>query len=729
LQRPEAQALPDKRLFVELFLISFLSLYVELFCIRWMSADIRAFTTFRCFPLATCFIGLGLGCAQDNDRAFRWGALSFLLLVAVMKICDWLGLGYLPFPSKSVFSWLSFDMLQGTTFLLYVTFFLIMLSLLLLGPLSVCVSIGSRLGALFNQLKPLHAYCINIAGALLGSLCFTVISCSGWLPWQALLPAVLIFLFYLKSFGTAIRWSIPVLVATVLLAAWNPHPAPDSRTFWSPYQRLDLITLFGRDNATGKTVFFGYQLRANRGGYQYCADLSGASNDHLVLPKGLPADIYGFRRRYSFAYQFQPAADVLVLASGMGNDVAEALRNKPASVDAVDIDPVILGLGKQLNPAHPYQSERVRAICDDARDYCNRCKKKYDLIVFSYLDSHVVTGNSSSVRIDNYVYTKEGLAAALRLLKPHGLMVVSFFTIRDWFTDKLYKTAREAAGYTPLVVQDKRDPPEAISTYFVLGEPVKTGTLVLPANLKPYLTVLPPRDFAVRALTDDWPFLYLSPTTFDVPYLLAVLEVLLLSAFLGRRVLFTKSSPGSWQMFFLGAAFMLLELQSIARLSLFYGATWQTSVVVIAGVLIMILGANLLVLRIPGRLNQKLLYSFLFLALIISYLMPAKLLLSLDDLAPYLGHITATFVSILPMFVAGLIFASAFSLVAKASRALAFNLFGSVAGALLEYLSNYFGIQSLALIATLLYFASFLCLFEPQRGTEDYATESAGVSL
>lgn len=48
---------------------------------------------------------------------------------------------------------------------------------------------------------------------------------------------------------------------------------------------------------------------------------------------------------------------------------------------------------------------------------------------------------------------------------------------------------------------------------------------------------------------------------------------------------------------FLGAAFLLLELQSIARLSLLYGSTWYTSAIVINSVLLMILGANFLVIK------------------------------------------------------------------------------------------------------------------------------------
>ncbi len=64
------------------------------------------------------------------------------------------------------------------------------------------------------------------------------------------------------------------------------------------------------------------------------------------------------------------------------------------------------------------------------------------------------------------------------------------------------------------------------------------------------------------------------------------------------------------------------------------------------------------------------------------------------------------------MGIAAIIFAIAFANTKRASQALAFNLFGAVVGGLLEYLSNYFGIRALDLVAAGLYLASALCYFQ-----------------
>lgn len=108
------------------------------------------------------------------------------------------------------------------------------------------------------------------------------------------------------------------------------------------------------------------------------------------------------------------------MGAGTGNDVASALRHGATHVDAVEIDPLILRLGKRFHPEHPYDSPRVTVHVDDARAFFKKTKRKYDLIVFGYLDSHTMLTSFSSVRLDNYVYTLESLREARGLLREAG---------------------------------------------------------------------------------------------------------------------------------------------------------------------------------------------------------------------------------------------------------------------------------------------------------------------
>jgi hypothetical protein len=107
---------------------------------------------------------------------------------------------------------------------------------------------------------------------------------------------------------------------------------------------------------------------------------------------------------------------VLVLGAGTGNDVAGALRAGAQHIDAVEIDPQILALGKRFHPEHPYDSPRVVAYLTDARSYLRNTRQTYDLILFAFLDSTTLLSGLSSIRLDNYVYTVESFADARRRL-------------------------------------------------------------------------------------------------------------------------------------------------------------------------------------------------------------------------------------------------------------------------------------------------------------------------
>src|SRR5512139_1288831 len=109
--------------------------------------------------------------------------------------------------------------------------------------------------------------------------------------------------------------------------------------------------------------------------------------------------------------------DVLILGAGTGTDVAAALRHDVASVDAVEIDPAILRLGRQRHPDRPYSDPRVHPVADDARHFLRTATKKYDLVVFALIDSLTLQSAFSGVRLESYMFTEESFRAVRRVLK------------------------------------------------------------------------------------------------------------------------------------------------------------------------------------------------------------------------------------------------------------------------------------------------------------------------
>ena len=81
---------------------------------------------------------------------------------------------------------------------------------------------------------------------------------------------------------------------------------------------------------------------------------------------------------------------------------------------------------------------------NDARNFFRTANQQYDLIVYGVLDSHTALSHASNLRVDSYVYTREGIAEAFRLLKPDGVLSISFTLVNDALGFKLSKILRVA---------------------------------------------------------------------------------------------------------------------------------------------------------------------------------------------------------------------------------------------------------------------------------------------
>jgi SAM-dependent methyltransferase len=398
--------------------------------------------------------------------------------------------------------------------------------------------------------------------------------------------------------------------------------------------------------------------------------------------------------------------DVLIVGSGTGQNTVPAVKHHATNIDAVEIDPRILQLGKEYDPY--YKNPAVHLVCDDARHFFNTCNKKYDLIVFSLLDSQTVAGQGSSVRLDSYVYTVDSFKRALSLLKPDGVLFVSFAQAKNWISVRLCETLKAAYGKDVLVLGRKSGSLQAGQALICNAPPDYQDHID-----KDRWQSVPPASgqYSHSVLTDDWPYLYVEPDVIDWPYFLVVAEVICIAVFCARHSVLSKNTmPIYWQMFFLGSGFLLLELESIARLSLLFGSTWLTSAIVINGVLVLILSANGLVIKFQARIakQQKLIYAGLFIALLVSFLLPQNSIMALSSSIGSAAYGLIALITLLPMFFAGLIFPSAFGRVDSPPKALTFNLLGSVVGGLLEYSSYYLGNNGLIAVSALLYGCSFL---------------------
>src|SRR5229473_272305 len=427
----------------QLLLASVLTLFAELAFIRWIAAEVWIFAYFKNLALLLCFVGFGLGCALAKERA-RWlsALIAFLGLLLVVRM-PWRGgamfegLSQSLGGAKDVAIWSAGNasgwMRHGLAALLAGALFLLIV--LVLVPLGQTVS-----RQMDRAPSALRAYSWNLLGSLVGVLAFFVVSLL-MLPPAVWLGMVLLGFALLQASRRDMVLIASLLVPLVLLL--HGEAGPDTKVLWTPYQQIQYTREFTRDGES-----YGGTMQVNHTFYQRIINLS---DQFLARHPGLmkePAEESPYNIPFRFA---GPAAKVLIVGSGTGNDVAAALRHNIRSVDAVEIDQAILNLGKREHPEHPYDSPQVSIHVADARSFLKRSDQKYDLILFGLLDSHSQLSDYANMRIDNFVYTEESFREAREHLNPNGVIFVKFFVDHAWLAVRITEMLRQTFGKSPLV--------------------------------------------------------------------------------------------------------------------------------------------------------------------------------------------------------------------------------------------------------------------------------------
>jgi SAM-dependent methyltransferase len=684
----------------QLILISALSLFVEMLMIRWVSSEIRIFAYFKNFVLVACFLGFGLGCYLCRRRVQLMAMVApLLVLTLILKSPIYVlrrSIAALPAllgASAEVHVW-------GVP-ALPTNWWGVVLALSFVVPLFALIAttfipFGQLVGwYLENAPKGVAAYSVNVLASLGGIAGFTLLcflDCPPWI-WFTVAGFLSVVTFWRSTRGRVVLSA--VFFACIYLLA-TPDGS-DIKTYWSPYQKLSLKTVYSGNQITA------YTLNTNDSWYQQIIDLSPEFvRSHPQWFGGRPLS----ENSYNMPYRFYPAPpSVLVLGSGMGNDVAAALRNGAGWVEAIEIDPLILRLGRELHFEHPYQSPRVHVSVNDARSCIENSRDQFDLIVFSLLDSHTTTSHFTNIRIDNYVYTREAFQQARRLLKSDGLLIVKFQVENPWIAGRLFELLHDTFGQDPIQFQTEGgyDTP---GRFFVSGSSERLAKATSNPVLAGYLAShgnMPMQPAMVT--TDDWPYFYQHAPGLPIIVIVVSIAVLVVFGWFLRQ---TSGEGGRVDLhfMFLGAGFMLLEAQIVSKMALLFGTTWVVNAVVVSGLLCLIVGANLVYGALP-RIPLAVAYAGLFFTLAVMYFVPMQKLF-FESWA--VRAVVATLALCTPVFFAGIIFISSFARAGFRGSALGSNLFGALIGGLLESASLWFGLKSLTIIAALLYVGSAVFL-------------------
>ncbi len=669
-----------------LFLASFVALYFELIVIRYLSTEIRVFAYLKNLALVASFFGIGLGMLHESPpRAMkRFFPLIAAALLLLITFASTLHLTHLAAPTFDYRMLGDQPVGPGNQWIIVWNLMVILIYLIAVPAIMYLVVaffavLGGFVGEHLKLVPPLQGYGVNLAGSLAGIVAFTVISLLGLTPviW-VLLGFLVLAPFFLRQ-----RWAMAGFVLIVCAMA-----LPQLHTYWSPYYR---ITLNQVSPPPGWPLPAAYFVDVNHDYHQKMLDLSPQFTARF--PDAEPN--HNGRPTYELPYRLVPnPGRVLVVGAGTGNDVAAALRYGATHVDAVEIDPFILELGKKYHPERPYDSPRVSVFVDDARAYFKKTSQKYDLIVFGYLDSHTMVTGFSSIRLDNYVYTLESFREARSLLQENGTLVLAFGGGKTFISDRLFATLAMAFDAPARAYFTGYDESGVV---FVEGKAAESNLIADYPEISKELQL---NQASTILATDHWPFLYLHSRM--IPF--AIWSVLLLFLYFATAVLQRRGQLRSFasrqglHLFFLGAGFMLLETKGVTELSLLFGSTWIVNSVVITAFLTMGLLANTFIIFKP--VPRGIAYVVLLMILAVGMFVPYSILGALPAATKVLA---AASLAGLPVFFSGLIFSRSFRDVSHPAQALGINLLGAVVGGVLENFVMIGGTPILGILALLLY--------------------------
>ena len=648
--------LSDRR---RLLLASFLMLFVELALIRWTAANNVHLIYLTNFVLLASVLGIGLGFLRgtaDQDL-FPWApvalaALVLFVLAFPVSVTAFSGDRQLEglFGMRALPMWVGLPVVFGLT-------------------VATMAAIAQEVARAFTRFQPLDAYRLDVLGSVGGIVTFSALSFLQLPPLAWGLLAALGLAVLLGGRAGRRQWAALGMMV-LLLGAQSLLPI----YHWSPYYKV---------RATERPAERALSVSANNVPHQVARPVEGLRT---------AAPFYFFPYRHT-----RPGAldEVLLIGAGTCNAVAVALSRSAGHVDAVEIDPALQRLGRDRHPDRPYHDPRVTAHINDGRAFLEQTSRRYDLIVLALTDSlTVVSGQSAPLRLENYLFTVEAIEQVRAHLQPDGVFAMYNY-YEPWLLQRYAGTVASVFGNRPCLE---------------LGDPLggrRQAVLTIGADgaVSNCAATWRPPAAVPEPASDDHPFPYMTGRSIPRLYLVTLALILAASVLLVRRVAGPLRGMAPYlDLWFMGAAFLLLETKNVVQFALLFGTTWFVNAAVFAGILLSVLAAVEVARRV--RLPRPhYLYLALLGALVVTWAVPQTALL---ELSPPVRFLAATVVAFTPIFLANLVFAQRFKDVGASTVAFGANLLGAMVGGMLEYLSLVSGYRSLLVLVAVLYGLAFL---------------------
>ncbi len=369
-------------------------------------------------------------------------------------------------------------------------------------------------------------------------------------------------------------------------------------------------------------------------------------------------------------------------------------------VDAVEIDPQILASAGACTPTGRTTIRESPRTSTDGRAFLERTNERYDLILFALPDSLTLVTGASAIRLESYLFTREAMEAVREAPQPtDGGFAMYNLLQADLAGGPVRRTGRGRVRARAVHRHVQRGRQQAVIS---VG-----GRRARPAvRARPWAR----RRRPARRAGDRRPSV---PRTFRggrLPSLyLFALGAILLVSLIAVRVLAGPFRPMRQyaDLFFMGAAFLLLETKSVddLRASLRYDVGRERDRV--RG-------------RAPGgaaRRRDDPPFPDAGAACALSRASRSPSPLPTSCRTHLCSHCRSRCASsrrsslaFAPIFLANLAFAKRFAGTDDAPSAFGVNILGAMVGGCIEYLALIVGFRNLLLVAGLLYLCAFALL-------------------
>ena len=214
-------------------------------------------------------------------------------------------------------------------------------------------------------------------------------------------------------------------------------PQPPIYTAWNTFSKIDVYETkaLPRD-------------KTGRSGRRFVFDAGTAATGMTDLRPNVREALRQLGDNYDYfsniAYVGKTRPSVLIIGSGGGGQVLDALHYGAEKIIAVEINPIIndvITTRMRDYWGDLYQQPEVEVVTEEGRSFVRRSKEQYDAIISVHTISNAAIASGALSLAENYVLTREAFEDYLDHLKADGIV---YFTRPEAQISRLFSTGREA---------------------------------------------------------------------------------------------------------------------------------------------------------------------------------------------------------------------------------------------------------------------------------------------